>query len=312
MTDPRSFFPAALFGDVRELVRISVGLSGASSYAVTTSRGSFVLRVQGENRATWRRAVTMQRVAAEHGISPAVQLVDEAHAASVSVKVEGVPLGAALAQPAVRPAAIADLVQRVAALHAIPASAVPDFVVDAPSLAEDIWREQVRRPGFPAWAASFGERLSATTAVLARDPRRVVSHGDLHPANVLWDGARTWLLDWERAGLAHPYADLATLTMFMNLPAAAALALLATQERATLDDRAQQLFRAARERVRIVYDAVFLRLVPDLTAAPIAGREETPTLAQCYERMRAGSLSSSTAEGQALIGAALLQQVDLG
>ncbi|MGA7124412.1 MAG: hypothetical protein WBY94_30200 [Polyangiaceae bacterium] len=61
-----------------------------------------------------------------------------------------------------------------------------------------------------------------------------------------------------------------------------------------------------------MYGAVFLRLVPDLTAAPIARREETSTLAQCYERVRAGTLSMSAAEGQALIGAALLQQVDLG
>jgi aminoglycoside phosphotransferase (APT) family kinase protein len=312
MTDPRSFFPADRFGEVRDIVPIAVGLSGAASYAVTTSRGSFVLRIQGDDRATWRRAVAMQQLAAEHGVAPPLELIDEAQAASVSVKVEGVPLGAALAEPAVRPAALADLVQRVVALHATPASAVPDFVLDAPSLAEDIWRAQVRRPGFPAWAASFGQRLAAATAVLARDPRRVVSHGDLHPANVLWDGARTWLLDWERAGLAHPHADLATLTTFMNLPDAAAFALLAAQERVALDEVARQTFRAARQRVRIVYGAVFLRLAPDLTTAPIARREETPTLAECYERMRAGTLSSGNAEGQALIGAALLRQVEDG
>jgi hypothetical protein len=47
-------------------------------------------------------------------------------------------------------------------------------------------------------------------------------------------------------------------------------------------------------------------MVPDLTVFALAGREGVPTLAQCYQRMAAGTLSPSMAEGQPLIGAALL------
>ena len=144
--------------------------------------------------------------------------------------------------------------------------------------------------------------------MVASDPRKVFSHGDLHPANILWDGARVWLLDWERAGLLHPYSDLATLSNFMNLPEDGALALLEAQEGTAIGEEQQRMFRAARERSRIVYGAVFLSLVPDLTQFPLASREATPTLAQCYQRMAAGALSPSTAEGQALIGAGLLRQ----
>ena len=121
--DPRSFFPAARFGDVRDVRRISVGLSGASVYAVTTSTGEFVLRVQGEARSAWANSVAMHRLAAHHGIAPSLEFVDDARAATVSAKAPGMPFAAALAQPAVRPVALADLVKRLAALHAIPLTA---------------------------------------------------------------------------------------------------------------------------------------------------------------------------------------------
>jgi thiamine kinase-like enzyme len=65
----------------------------------------------------------------------------------------------------------------------------------------------------------------------------VFSHKDLNPMNLLWDGQRVWLLDWDSAGPAHPYMDLATLANFMNLADGDALGLLAAQERTAIDDR---------------------------------------------------------------------------
>jgi hypothetical protein len=52
----------------------------------------------------------------------------------------------------------------------------------------------------------------------------------------------------------------------------------------------------------------FLRLIPDLTAISFAGRDETPTLAECFTRFAAGRLSPAAPSGQALLGAALLRQ----
>jgi hypothetical protein len=43
--------------------------------------------------------------------------------------------------------------------------------------------------------------------------------------------------------------------------------------------------------LRVIYGAVFLRLVPDLAAIGFRGRDETPTLAECYVLMgRANSI----------------------
>ena len=68
------------------------------------------------------------------------------------------------------------------------------------------------RPGFPSWAASLSPTFDAIAAMLSADPRRVLSHNDVNPMNVLWDGERTWPVDREVAALGHPhYGGLARL-----------------------------------------------------------------------------------------------------
>jgi aminoglycoside phosphotransferase (APT) family kinase protein len=301
------FFPPARFGAVREIVPLTAGLSGAGVHSVATETGRFVLRTRRSGASDWEEQIGLERIAADHGIAPAVVHVDEAGSAAVSVWVEGIPFGAAMARPDLRPAALRDLMDRLARLHGIPTEGMAPR--DPIGLARSIWDEQARRPGFPSWATPLGERIAAAGEALARDPRRVFSHNDLHPINLIWDGSRVWIVDWERAGLAHPYSDLATFANFLNLADDDALGLLALQERGAIDPGQRSTFVALREFSSVVYGAVFLRLVPDLTGVRFSSSAETPTLADCYGRMRAGTLDVKSPSGQALVAAALLRQV---
>jgi hypothetical protein len=68
----------------------------------------------------------------------------------------------------------------------------------------------------PAWTdpaaltAAFAT-LGALHRRTLRSSGRVICHGDLHRENLLWDGARCWLLDWEHGHLGDPLTDLADL-----------------------------------------------------------------------------------------------------
>jgi aminoglycoside phosphotransferase (APT) family kinase protein len=305
--DPRSFFPASRFGVVRSVCPLGPGLSGAAVYAVATSRGEFVLRLQGDDREAWLHAVAMQRLAADRGIAPALEYVDEERGGVVCVKIEGMTLPAALAQPSIRLTVMAEIAERVAALHAIPLPAG----VESPnaSMADSLWQSQVDRPGFPVWAIGLGSRLAEAIALQAGDPRVVLCHGDFHPMNMIWDGTRVWVVDWERAGPGHPYVDLATFSNFMSMTDEVALGLLSAQERTPVAAREKELFLAVRDRCRIVYGAVFLRLIPDLEQVGFAAREDTPSLTQCFQSMAAGELTVESDEGKAKIGAAFFRQV---
>src|SRR5438477_250803 len=68
-------------------------------------------------------------------------------------------------------------------------------------------------------AARLGADLPADLDAMLEDARRlsrriapfrpVLCHNDLLPANLIEDGRRLWLVDWEYGGVGHPLFDLA-------------------------------------------------------------------------------------------------------
>jgi len=298
-----AFLPEEYVGAVTRIQPISMGLSGAGVYAVSSTRGELVLRVQPERFGAthWPQQLLILRRAAASGVAPALVHVDEAARAIVSRRVAGVPLPAALADPGQRGAAIASVVAQLRTLHALAAEGVEERDVFA--YARGQHATQRARPGFPAWAAPLEPIFAAIAATLARDPRRVVSHNDMNPGNILWDGTRAWLVDWEVAGLAHPFYDLAVLAMFLQLDDAAANGLLAQQEQRPLVDGEAATLAALRRLAALFCGLTFVGLVPDLSLLPASA----PTLTECYAGLRAGKLDLQDARGQGAFALALLQ-----
>jgi aminoglycoside phosphotransferase (APT) family kinase protein len=298
--------PAERFGAIRAATPIRVGLSGAGVHAVTTDTGEYVLRIMPPHESDgWHRQLAMLRLASDHGIAPTLVFVDEAGQATVSVRIAGPPIGAALTDPASRDRAIGSLIGQLARLHSISAEGIERL--DPPAVAHQLWRVQSARAGFPKWALPFGEELTRCALIVERDPRWVLSHNDLNPGNLLWDGARIWIVDWSAAGMAHPYYDLATISVFLQLADEAALALLSAQERAPISAAQAETFRALRRVATILCGLMFVRLTPsDALRAP-EKLDDTMTLAQCYAMMRSGALDLQTPAGRCTFGLALLR-----
>lgn len=298
--------PTEQFGAIRNVVPISVGLSGAGVYAVATDTGDHVLRIMPPHEFdVWMRQIAVLRLTSEHGIAPTLEHVDEAGRATVSTRIIGPPFGAALYDPASRDRAIGSLVEQIARLHALSIDGY-DRLHPA-EVAHALWRAQSVRPGFPRWALSFGEELTRCAGLMANDSRWVLSHNDLNPGNVLWDGTRIWLVDWSASGMTHPYYDLATITMFMQIPDDGALALLALQEGATPTAEQRETFRALRRVAAMLSGVMFVKLTSDEALHAPERVEDAPTLTQCYSMMRSGSLDLQSDEGRRLFGLALLR-----
>lgn len=302
--------PEDVVGTTIAIEPIVTGQSGAQIYGVRTTRGELVLRVAPEREVAehWANELRVLRRAAACGAAPRIVHIDEAACATVSVRVAGVPLVTALANPEVRSAVAVSVATQVRALHALDPAGIEER--DPLDYARARFAEQRLRPGFPAWAAGLGRILAGIEATLARDPRRVVSHNDLNLGNVMWDGTRAWLIDWGQAGLAHPFYDLAVVTLCLQLDDATAHSLLALEqghERGTqprsLDDSERETFAAARRLAMLFYGIVNGSLVTDLGILPAA----PPSVAACYAERYAGRLSLHDVHGRATFAAALLR-----
>ena len=295
--------PDERVGAVTAIRPISMGLSGAGVYAVTSARGELVLRVQPERAdpSLWTQQLHLLERAAAAGVAPPIVHVDEAARAIVSVRVAGAPLAAVITDPDQRRAAIASVVDQLRALHALDPTGVRER--DPLAYVRDRYAEQRVRAGYPAWAAALEPTLDAIAAALARDPRLAVSHNDLNPGNVLWDGAKAWLVDWEVAGLTHPLYDLAALAMFLQLEDAVVDKLLRQHEGRPVDDDLRATFAALRRLVALLCGLTFLSLVPDLAVLPA----EPSTLLAFYADLRAGRFDLQEPRGQGAFGLALLR-----
>lgn len=307
-TDDNTFLPARLFGEVLSETGAADGMSGATVRAVTTTQGIYALRIYHGDQALWRRSLSIQRLAVDSGIAPPILHVDTERQAIVSQQIAGIPFGVAVSQPSSQQAALGSLAAILARLHALPVRDLPS--ADSLEFVQGTWASQFKRAGFPAWAQPLADRLATVRETIALDGRRVLTHGDLNPTNILWDGVRVWLIDWDGAGLGHPYLDVATVANFLSLPDETATNVLAMQEQSELDATQLQTFKDCRDLSRIAFGGVFLRLIPDLTQVTFPSRHATPTLSQCFARMVAGDLSIANIEGQALIGAAFFKQCE--
>jgi aminoglycoside phosphotransferase (APT) family kinase protein len=303
--DLARLLPADRFGNLLGVKSFPHGLSFAAVYDVATDAGDFVVRILGEaDDEQWRRKITLLRVVADAGIAPKLVWVDEGERATVSEKIPG-QFAAALSEPAVRPRAIASVVDALARLHRLPPAGFA--LADPVAATRTLWQQQSAKPGFPAWASPAVALIDHAAALLDADPRRVPSHNDMNPTNVLWDGTRAWLVDWDEAGLAHPYYDLAGLSMFLRLDDRLALDLLARQEDATITPAQAETFRALRRLGAILCATTFFRLAGDLASTVPQRLDETPTLLQFYARLRTGELALRSPVGQGMFGAAMLK-----
>jgi aminoglycoside phosphotransferase (APT) family kinase protein len=300
------YLPPDRFGAIRDVTPIQLGLSGAAVYAVTTDSGSYVLRhTPSLDAAKWAQEIAILRLVSDHGISPRLEHVDDDGRVTVSARIVAPPPGAVFGNPEVRPRALASLVETLAMLHALPLHDAP--TADPLREARRMWREQSARDGFPAWVLPLGDEIERCARVLEPDERRVLSHNDMNPGNILWDGERVWLVDWTASGATHPYNDIAELAMFLSLRDDVALALLAAQEQSEITPAQAETFRALQLLARIFFGTIFMSLAPDLTTVVPTRAEDAPTLTQFYGMLGTGALKLQSAEGQAMFGSALFR-----
>jgi thiamine kinase-like enzyme len=89
-------------------------------------------------------------------------------------------------------------------------------------------------------------RIAAVLEAAVGPTRLALTHNDLMPGNLIDDGERLWLIDWEYAGFGAPLFDLASLAVDNGLDAGAQETLLAAYFRRAPSTTLRRRFAAMR------------------------------------------------------------------
>jgi thiamine kinase-like enzyme len=297
--------PESLRGPTTTITRIAAGLSGAGVYRVEASGRAFVLKISREDEAAaaWRRKLHIQRLAAEAGVTPRVVHADEARRAVLSDFVVDRSFVAFYRDPGTHERALAQLGRTLRRLHdlPLPSEAEPK---DPRKFLADLWSGLQTGFALPDFVGDAVRRQLAEEAPAGgRAP--VLSHNDVNPTNLAYDGEAILLLDWETAGPMHPVYDLAVISVFLRMDEGECRRLLAAHDGEPVASL-PPLFTYSRRLAAVLCGTMFLHLARQSGHAGAAGETlaSTPSLGECFQRMRSGALNLATAEGQWWMGRA--------
>jgi hypothetical protein len=139
----------------------------------------------------------------------------------------------------------------------------------------------------------------------------VSSHNDLNPGNVLFDGQKLWILDWEAAFENDRYVDLAIAAQFFAATEAQEDILLKTYFGDTLDEEKRARFFLMQQVTYMYYAMIMLRLAAGSQPAGTVHNADmkTPSLQEVRAMIRSRELQLSTYEGKLLYSKALLNTI---
>ena len=136
----------------------------------------------------------------------------------------------------------------------------------------------------------------------------VASHNDPNPGNLIWDGDRLWLIDWQAAFRNDPFVDLAIVCNYLGPgPQDEAVLLEGYFSQAADEDRLQRL-RLMRQVCRIYYGAVLMSSAAGWSPPPGARRLEGPSLPEISAAIGADRAILAQPSGRFAYGAAMLKE----
>ena len=199
--------------DYEDITRITVGNTTSRVFRIVVKGAPFLLKMILRSDDATRHYACL-RAAAEAGLAPQVRYANPEDKISITEFVRSVPFPAT--EALVRVPAV------IRALHALPAfPQIPPHINTSCTFllnkgpARDEFLRRFQAAGILP-QTDYDELFARYTQIAEiyphHAPDMVSSHNDLFkPDNILFDGDRVWLVDWEAAFLNDRYADLAVL-----------------------------------------------------------------------------------------------------
>jgi aminoglycoside phosphotransferase (APT) family kinase protein len=255
---------------VRDFQPVRGGVSGALICRFDVHERNYVLRIEPERVALHhrQRGFACMVAAAVAGAAPPVHYHDPATGVAIMDFVSGRPFSEHPGGAVGLARALGGLISKVQATPPFPMLGTFPEVIGSVLAG-------LRQSNFFAAGQldPHAEGLARIFAALSWDTSSMVScHNDPNPRNILFDGERVWLIDWEMAFRNDPLVDLAILTAeLLEAPELEDVLLEAAFGRMP-DRRLRARLSVIRLLTRLYYGCIVLdSLVGTLRSAPDIG-----------------------------------------
>jgi aminoglycoside phosphotransferase (APT) family kinase protein len=275
------------------------GASGALPFKVEIRNRQYLVRVEG-SPSPLRNPYQYEsmRIAADAGISPKVHFIDEARRVAIMDFVEERPLESFPGGPHALAREVGTLLRRLQEANPFP------YFVEYPEIVGRLWRWVCQTGLFaPGVLDPITERLEMICDSYVWDSAQAVAcHNDPVPRNILFDGERLWLIDWESAYRNDPLVDVAiVLDNFARSPALESVLVRAWLGR-DLDVSGSDRLTKVRALTRLYYAGVFLS-ASAAAQGPSADRDLSAPGSDVFLRaLRDGQIMPGSLEAKHTLG----------
>jgi predicted Ser/Thr protein kinase len=295
---------AAAIATVRPLTG---GVSGAFVFLIEADGRRYVLRIEGpEGPLRNPHQYFSMRIAAEAGIAPRLHYLDANDRVVILDFIEDRPLET---YPGGRRGLARSIGVMLKELQSLPL--FPRFV-DYPDIVNRLWTHVCKTGLFADCLldAASQRLVQIREAFELRAEKHVSSHNDVLPRNVLFNGKRLWLIDWENSYRNDPLVDLGTaLDNFAPSPELEEVLLLAW-----LGHEPDHLLRLAlvRALTRLFYTGVLFSASASSPRARPDPSLAAPTSEEFEQAIRDGRLLAGTPETTHVLGKMFLTSFFFG
>lgn len=279
------------------------GLSEAAVFCISTARAAYMLKIMPGSDAN----LLKYKLVAEAGIAPKCFYTDDANGILITEYVQNRPANSVFSAEQT----VTALSRHISMLHKI-VPPLNDKKADLTMIFDQTvnwFNEQEFLTG--ATKAQFLSGYARIREIYPwNDEATVLSHNDLNPRNVLCDGERLWVVDWDASSVGDRYVDLSIASNFFTPSPALEQLFLNTYFDGAPTSVQLARFKIIKPLCRLVYAMKFLQLALLNQPAEVAFNRDPneidlPTIGSL---LKSGALSLATNEGLRLYGKAMLNE----
>jgi thiamine kinase-like enzyme len=276
-----------------EIHFLTGGLSSALAFKVVVKNNPYLLKImRAEVISDPAHEFACQQTAAEAGIAPQIWYANVEDRVLITDFVEARPLPEDMLHL---------IVPTLRTLHSLPPFPLPKMGRYFDAIDGFVRRFQAARLLPNNATAEVLRRYADVQKVYPRNTDLVASHNDLKPQNMLYDGNRILLVDWEAAFLNDRYVDLAVVANFFVKDEAREEVYLKAYFGESASDYQYARFYLMRQAVSMFY-ATLLLLEASRAGLTLDAEMTTPDFREFHQSLIADRIDMTKPEAKVQYG----------